>query len=269
VVTFYATVPAGDERPYMPEVPYLFPASSFARPQFKMRPPRIPSHVKDVAADCGGYVATVRWGEYRYTPDEYVNWLRSWKTTPTWAATMDFCCERDIATNKSEVMLRQDKTTDMAYLFWEQYRDCPWAWVPTIQGWNVEDYVRHANELKPLVLDMQKHYADGWRIGIGTLCQRADSRMIRDVVMAVTSELPNMPIHLWGVKLGAFKSNDGLPEEVTSMDSAAWNGLFGTNRERWRQSGLPQREWSYKVALPEYLVKIDRLLQQKRQLRLF
>lgn len=66
-----------------------------------------------------------------------------------------FCCEQDIATDKAEVMLRQDKTTDMAYHFWEEYRDCPWAWVPTIQGWNVDDYIRHANELKPLVYEMK------------------------------------------------------------------------------------------------------------------
>ena len=268
-MTFYATVPAGDERTLMPDVPYLFPASSFARPRYKMRAPRLPDHITDLAADCGGYVATVRWGEYRYSPAEYVAWLESWKVKPVWAATMDFCCEQDIATDKAEVMLRQDKTTDMAYLFWEEYRDCPWAWVPTIQGWNVDDYVRHANELKPLVYEMKDHYTDGWRVGIGTLCQRADGRMIRDVVMAVTSVLPDVPIHLWGVKLGAFQGEEGLPEQVCSMDSAAWNGLFGKNRERWRASGLPQREWSYKVALPEYLQKIDNLKKQRKQLRLF
>jgi hypothetical protein len=93
--------------------------------------------------------------------------------------------------------------------------------------------------------------------------------MIRDVVMAVTSVLPDVPLHLWGVKLGAFKNEEGFPETIESIDSAAWNGLFGTNRERWRASGMSQREWSYKVALPEYLQKIASIQKQRKQLRLF
>jgi hypothetical protein len=69
-MTFYATIDAGSIRSYMPNVPYLLPASSWAR--FNLRRPNLPAHVTHVAADSGGFVATFRnHGVYTYTPQQY------------------------------------------------------------------------------------------------------------------------------------------------------------------------------------------------------
>jgi hypothetical protein len=68
--------------------------------------------------------------------------------------------------------------------------------------------------------------------------------------MQVSDLLPGIRLHLWGVKLGVFKSS-ALPEQVVSADSAAWNGMFRTGRNLWKQSGLSQREYCFKVALPD------------------
>lgn len=205
----------------------------------------------------------MKWGDYRYSPAEYVDWLDRW--SPNWAATMDYCCEPDI---NGIVRERQDRTTIMALRFWAEYRDVPWPWVPTIQGWEPEDYRRHAREMSPLIREMQAHYqpASGWRVGVGTLCRRASTGQIRDVVSAVREELPGVPLHLWGLKLGAIQA--GLPDGVASVDSAAWNGLFGSAREEWRQSGLSQRRWSLSIALPRYVEKVARALDRPRTLPL-
>ena len=83
--TFYATFDSDSECSYIPTgTSVLLPASSYARDN--LRKPRLPGTIRDVAADCGGYVASRIWGEYRYSLEQYVNWLRSF--SPRWAATM-------------------------------------------------------------------------------------------------------------------------------------------------------------------------------------
>lgn len=103
--TFYATFTVEGLCPAIPtETAVLLPASSWAR--IGMRPPRLPAHITERAADSGGFVASRVWGEYRYSLDQYVDWLATWQ--PLWAATMDYCCEPELQQVTCE---RQDKTT--------------------------------------------------------------------------------------------------------------------------------------------------------------
>ena len=271
--TFYATIDSDKIRSYMPDVPVLLPASSWARKMNRagvMRPPKLPDHVSHRAADCGGYVATFKWGDYRFSPQQYVDWLETWR--PRWAATMDYCCEDEITSGKRGVVReRQQRTTEMAHRFWQDYGDAPWRWCPTVQGWQPEDYRRHARDLAPLIAEMSNHYgpASDFRAGIGTLCRRADARTIALISEIVAEELPGIPLHLWGVKMTALRSRVALPRAVRSCDSAAWEGAFGEGHEQRRASGLTEREYAYKVALPRYLSKVNAALDTPKQQRLF
>ena len=253
-ITFYATMSCDHLRPFMADVPILLPASSWSRKN--MRKPNLPPHVQHVAADSGGFVATFKWGDYRYTPEQYVKWLDSFQ--PRWAATMDYCCEREVAANAGIVRQRQQRTTDMAYLFWKHYRSISWAWVPTVQGWYVEDYIRHARELRPLIEEMGGAGNPYFRVGIGTLCARASAKMVHEVVQAVAEQLPGIPLHLWGVKLGVLQSPYELPQ-VISVDSAAWEGLMFKGRTEWQQckGRMTQKEYAHNIALPRYLAKVE------------
>jgi hypothetical protein len=40
-------------------------------------------------------VATRIWGDYRFSPTQYVSWLHTFR--PAWAAMMDYCCEDELA----------------------------------------------------------------------------------------------------------------------------------------------------------------------------
>lgn len=281
---FYATLTYGHTRPYMPgDVLYMLPASSWARGiksngQFPAY--NLPAHIKHVSADCGGFVASRIWGDYKYSPAQYVDWLTRFPSgVLKWAATMDYCCELPLTLGQQKAVIeRQTKTTLNAWLFWDEWRHVPWAWIPTIQGWEVEDYIRHAQELKPLINQMQAHYQaienPYFRVGIGTLCARADTQMINAVVRAVTEILPNTPLHLWGVKLGYLKSKVAIPENVASFDSAAWSpgglGRDGAIARRERlELGIPQRKHDYTVALPNYQRRIADALARPKQMSLF
>lgn len=275
---FYATLSYGHTRRYMPNVPYLLPASSWARGMRKdgsLPKPTLPTDCTDLAADCGGFVASRIWGEYRYSPQQYVDWLHTFN--PKWAATMDYCCEPPITQGQQKsVVERQCKTTLNAWLFWDEYRDAQWCWIPTIQGWEVADYVRHATEMKPLIDQMQSHYGANseFRVGLGTLCARASNSMILQVILAVREVLPDVKFHLWGVKLGFIQSRIAIPEGVISFDSAAWSpGGLGTDgviaRKERLQLGITQKEHDYTIALPRYASKIQNALAGQKQLVMF
>jgi hypothetical protein len=259
--TFYATFDVDSQCSYLPEdVAVLLPASSFARKNF----PRPSFSVKTCAADSGGFMASRIWGDYRYSLEEYVGWLTSF--SPLWAATMDYCCEPELEVVTRD---RQERTTQNAWQAWEQYRSLPFAWVPTLQGWLPSDYRRHAEELKPLIQEMQAFYArsPSWRVGVGTLCRRNDVSMIQAILQEVRAVLPHVPLHLWGVKLDALRSIDLV--QVVSTDSAAWHGKFYSDievlRERASEAQMSMRKYSVTVNLPAYIEKVNRAVVESRR----
>lgn len=286
MITFYPTISCGEIGKYSLVETALLPVSSWAAYALRNQErkglptdqvigaipvPKLPACMKHVAADCGGFVATFKWGgKYRYSPEQYIEWLDALQ--PEWAAMMDYCCENEITTGKHGIVReRQQLTTGMAYRLWDDCKHKPWVWVPTIQGWTVADYIKHATEMKPLIEEMKAFYeargqGDLFRVGIGTLCARASAEMIRLVVEAVTSILGDCKIHLWGVKLGVFRMSIALSKWVTSVDSAAWNGMFKTGRNKWKGTGMTQREWCFKVALPAYEAKIHHALTTPKQM---
>ena len=68
-----------------------------------------------------------------------------------------------------------------------------------------------------------------YRVGIGSLCGR-DPLLVREVIGV-------LPLHLWGSKLALLRTPLDL-DEVVSMDTAAWNGLWGPEHEARRNSAL-------------------------------
>jgi hypothetical protein len=114
---------------------------------------------RSIALDSGGFTAMLQ-GGYRWTPEEYVEWIitngggdseTSGMPFPfSWWAAMDYCCEQEIASNREEVLRRIDLTV-------ETYGRCFYAWMgsilecettcdvpepmPVIQGRRPEDYV--------------------------------------------------------------------------------------------------------------------------------
>lgn len=252
---FYATTDADSVGPSLhPVIPagaYLISAASWWRKYKRLRVTALPPQMSPLAGDWGGFVITLR---YRFeAPPFSLDELAAWYTGMgvLWGATMDYCCEPEIT---SAVRKRQEKTTNAAHEAWEEYKNAPFCWVPTIQGWEVEDYSWHAAELRPLIKEMHAHYGkkSAFRVGVGTLCKRSDANMVRRVVQAVVRELPGVPLHLWGVTHRIFDSQAALAPEVISLDSAAWNGHFGKDNELWKRSGMTRRNYAYTVALPAY-----------------
>jgi len=134
MLTFYPTLSCGELGKYADRVErMLLPVSSWAGYRLReqrdkglttdevignITVPKIPAYTKEIAADCGGFVATLKWGTYRYSIEQYVRWLEQLGPKLSWAATMDYCCEPDVGGIVKE---RQDKTTEKANYFWQHY----------------------------------------------------------------------------------------------------------------------------------------------------
>jgi hypothetical protein len=269
----------------MEAAPTLLSAASFARYRHGryglLRVPRLPPGLPPVAVDCGGFVAARR-GGFDYAAVQYVQWLR--QLDVAWAATFDFPCEPELGL---EVAEQQAATTHYAYWFLEHWPEERHPWVVTIQGYLVDEYVRHAEQLAPLIFKLRNwvynrasyeldevddRVLDRWheqfRVGIGSLCRRNSVRHINPIVDAVASVLEGVPLHLWGVKRSFLSQRTSLHPQVISVDSAAGNGRFGAGIERYRASGLSQRQYLHQVQLPSYRRGVAAALAAPKQLPL-
>lgn len=283
---FYTTISAKELRPQMPAVPFLLSAASFLRQDRKgrsslRRPRYLPtSHL--CGADSGGFTAAMRWGgQYRFTWVQYLTWLRAWG--PQWAAIPDLPCLSETGGDPGPEVVkeRQAWTTKTAWHFWLLARETPWCWVPTITGYDLASYERHARALQRLIREMQAYYSDpawgeeeddepppfAFRVGIGSVCRRS-AGFILDVIRRVLPIIgEDIALHLWGVKLNVLQSGLAFPN-VISCDSGAWNGLFGREHDKRRASGLTVVEYSWQVKHPAYLCKIAQAQRRPEQLGL-
>ncbi len=171
----------------------------------------------DVALDSGGFVAMIRYGGYRWTVEQYCN--LSLQMKPTWWAQMDFCCEPQIAGNRSAVYKRITQTA-------EHLEACRATSLnvgaippmPVLQGWEPADYcmgpIYESNEWPSLV-------------GIGSVCRRniGGRNGVVAVVDALNKVVPyHVRFHLFGVKSGALsRLTEFFPDRIASVDSMAWS----------------------------------------------
>jgi hypothetical protein len=173
----------------------------------------------DCALDSGGFVAMKRYGGFRWTAEQYAELASRMK--PTWWAQMDFCCEPEIAKDKTAVFTRITKTAD-------HLMDCRSAAVklgatmpmPVLQGWRPSDYCQGPAYQWP---------AHEWPalVGVGSVCRRSVNGPdgIISVVDAIDRAAPkHVKLHLFGIKGSAIeKLVEQFPHRCASMDSMAYN----------------------------------------------
>ena len=136
--------------------------------------------------------------------------------------------------------------------------------LPVLQGRTVLDYVRHVIDLADVLYALAAVYRQrrqSFRVGIGSICRRAQAPEIRRIVTAIAAALPRIPLHLFGAKLEVLKGWGNRPRTVISCDSAAWNGRFGAGIERFdaeqRRRGMSQRQFAIRVMLPRYAARVE------------
>lgn len=183
---------------------------SFAKPDLKQ------FDGLDAALDSAGFVAAVRYGDFRWSVSDYYDLVESYP----WAfhASMDYCVEKEVAEDRATRLIRIAATAKK-YLECSQEaerRGVPQP-MPVLQGWEPRDYKLCA-EWMPI-----KEWPD--LVGIGSVCRRAvhGPDGILSILEAIDEILPpNCKVHLFGVKSTAMAMLATHPR-VYSVDSMAWD----------------------------------------------
>ncbi|PTT78681.1 hypothetical protein DBR42_22940 [Pelomonas sp. HMWF004] len=216
-------VAAARERGY----PVLFSANAFAKVYGKTHeragdfrgfsfPDLAQFDGLNAALDSAGFVAAVKYGDYRWTVSEYYDLVASYP----WAfhAAMDYCCEPEIAGDRPLRLLRMAGTAQLLAQCREEARSrgLPMP-MPVIQGYRPDEYAMCAEWLP----------VDEWPelVGIGSVCRRHvhGPNGILSILEALDSVLPpHVRCHLFGVKSSALALLANHPR-VASVDSQAWD----------------------------------------------
>lgn len=190
--------------------------------------------------DSGGYSFMKGKGEYTSTNAEYLDFLEA--HDPELFALRDYPCEPDVLESHGRTVKdHQRSTTERHRELLDQLgeRDLSGQAVSVLQGWTVDDYIRHVDELadEGLLTDY---------VGIGSVCRRNREAEIREIILAVRDALPpSMRIHAFGVKGSVLQYAD-VRDALASADSqsyemqAQWGTLrdLGTGSKTWRDSAL-------------------------------
>lgn len=170
----------------------------------------------DAALDSAGFVAAARYGDYRWSVADYYDLVEAFPWA--WHASMDYCCEPEVAQDRPLRLLRIAATAQLLAQCQAEAksRGLP-APMPILQGWTPEEYALCAKWLPVLE----------WPplVGLGSVCRRPvdGPNGILSILDAVDAVLPpGVRLHLFGVKSAALALLSKHPR-VASADSMAWD----------------------------------------------
>src|SRR5213592_2381391 len=171
---------------------------------------------------------------YHFSAAQYAHWIGGVHPPVSWAVIPDRPTE-DMA-DAMAVRNAQLQTTHAIHEVLTSLLDVPWSWAPVLQGRTVVDYLRHVIDLADVLYalaDLYRQRRQSFRVGIGSICRRAQVPEIRRIVSAIAASLPGIPLHLFGAKLEVLRGWGNRPRTVISCDSAAWNGRFGAGIDKF------------------------------------
>ena len=172
--------------------------------------------IENLFIDSGGYSFMKGKGEYSTSDKEYLQYVENNK--PDFFALRDYPCETEVLEeHDTTVRKHQEKTTERHRNLLEllEIFDIDAQPVSVIQGWKLEDYLRHINQMK------QKGVLTDY-VAIGSVCRRNKDEEIREIVNAVSSRIGDRKLHAFGVKSNLLRFED-MRKNLDSADSNAFD----------------------------------------------
>lgn len=180
------------------------------------RKSRFPRATTPWALDSGGFTELNLYGEWRTTPEEYVDAVRRYDAELghlEWASPQDWMCEPWVTEKTGlSVAEHQARTVENYLTLVDLAPELPF--IPVLQGWQLEDYHAHADAYEAAGVDLTAQPL----VGIGSVCRRQASGQIAGIFDSLRSR--GLLMHGFGVK------SEGLAlyaDSITSADSLAWS----------------------------------------------
>lgn len=184
--------------------------------------PRAPQG-RHYAVDSGGFTELLLHGEFRTTPEEYIQALARYDEhigDIAWAAPQDWMCEPVMLAKTGLTVAEHQRRTVANFIrlveLWDASGapgDCPV--MPVIQGWQLDDYLRCVDLYDQAGVRLNRDYPV---VGVGSVCRRQATseigRIFRELAML------DLPLHGFGVKTAGLRR---YGRYLTTADSMAWS----------------------------------------------
>ena len=166
---------------------------------------------EDWLMDSGGFTELSIHGEYTIEEDEYIETIQRFR--PTLAFCQDWMCEAPIIEKTRLTKKDHQRNSTLSYL--SMLEKTPRV-APVLQGYEVKDYIEHAEEYEAVGVDMSQVF------GIGSVCRRSMTDEPLKIILSLKERWPNIKLHAFGLKNVAFKNRE-VVENLWSADSMAWS----------------------------------------------
>lgn len=177
---------------------------------------RLPEAIGPWALDSGGFTELTLHGRWETSAHAYVQQVRRYVETVgnlAWAAPRDWMCEPDMLRRTGRSVQDHQRLTVADYLdLRERAPELPF--VPVLQGWTPDDYLRHADQYQQAGVTLERLPL----VAVGTVCRRQNTVEGRRVIETVAQL--GAPLHAFGFKATGLAACGHL---LASSDSLAWS----------------------------------------------
>lgn len=171
--------------------------------------------------DSGGFTELTKHGGWTISAADYVAAARRYIReigNLRWAAPQDWMCEPFVVAKTGlTVTAHQARTIASVLDLRSSAPEVPW--IPVLQGWAEDDYLRHVDAYDRAGIDLQAEPV----VGIGTVCRRQSTALAERVIQ----RLWRLGISLHGFGFKVLGLRRSAPFLLTA-DSLAWS--FGARR---------------------------------------
>lgn len=168
------------------------------------------------ALDSGGFSELSLYGKWTISPNQYAKDVARYHNeiqNLDWAAIQDYMCEPWILKKTGLTVPQHQILTCVSYVVLKSLTP-EVNWIPILQGYEVDDYLRHIELYDKFKIDVYQHNT----VGVGSICRRQHTNEIGDIITRLHQE--KIPIHGFGVKLQGIKK---YGDKLVSADSLAWS----------------------------------------------
>jgi hypothetical protein len=168
------------------------------------------------ALDSGGFTELNLYGGWKTTPDEYIASVRRYSEelgSLDWASPQDWMCEPWVLNKTGLTVAEHQRRTTENYL--ELVTTAPGlGFIPVLQGWELDDYLRHADAYADAGVDLSVQPV----VGVGSVCRRQGTHQIAEIFAALSER--GLRMHGFGVKSSGLAK---YADHLVSADSLAWS----------------------------------------------
>jgi len=205
---------------------------------------KLPRAVGPWALDSGGFTELAIHGRYSFEPKTYARFVQRVIDEIgglKWAAIMDWMCEPFMLGKTGLTIKDHQRLTCESYCELRYHApDVPW--LPVVQGYKLEDYLRH--------LDMYDRRDDLLAelplVGVGSICRRQGTKEIAELLRQLQAQ--GLRIHAFGMKTAGILQSSQF---IESADSQAWS--FGARRRKVKLADCTHKgkncSWCLRYAL--------------------